>query len=273
LRESLAAAAQSLAANENAAQFGEALQAGELGQAGAAAAQLADDLDALNDDQRQALAGDLAETATALQNLDSELAGALNEAAEALQAGDTAAAQEALREAGGLLQQRQQEAAAATQASNAAQQLAEGRSNVAQAGSQEDAEIGEQGSGGAEETSDTGQQGAEGVTPLNGEGQPGAGEPSSGGGSSANVFVPEPLDLSEIEGTDIELPAECLADPAACGPLLEERPADFGEEGSLVPYEQVFGDYRDAANEALSEGQIPLGLRGLVRDYFSSLEP
>jgi hypothetical protein len=278
LRENLAAAAQSLAANENAAPLGETLQAGALGQSGAAAAQLADDLAALTDDQQQALAGDLAETAAALQNLDGELAGAFNQAAEALERRDTAAAQEALREASGLLQQRQQEMAAAAQAGSAAQQLADGRANVAEAGRQEGAEIGEQGGGRTEgsgdlATGDTVEEGAEGVTPLNGEEQSGAGELSSGSGSGANVFVPDSLDLSGFEGTDIELPAECLADPAACGSLLEERPADIGEEGSLVPYEQVFGDYRDAANEALSEEPIPLGLRGLVREYFSSLEP
>jgi hypothetical protein len=275
LRESLDNAGQPLAENASASLLGEALQNGQLGEAGAAVAQLADDLPALTPDQQQALAAGLAETAAALQNVDSELAGTFNEAAEALQAGDTAGAQAALREAGGLFQERQQEAAAASQAANAAAQLAEGRSEVAQAG--EGAALGttlEQESGGAGENGDAGQTGAEpGVTPLDGEGQPEAGSPTGGGGSGGNVFVPDPVDLSGIEGTDIELPAECLADPSACGPLLEERPADFGEEGSLVPYEQVFGDYRDAASEALSDEQIPLGLRGLVRDYFSSLEP
>jgi hypothetical protein len=276
LRESLAAAGQPLAENESAAALGEALQNGQLGQAGAAAAQLADDLGNLTSGEQSALAQDLAETAAAMQNLDSELATALNEAAEALQTGDTAAAQDALREAGGILQERQQEAAAASQADSAAQQLAEGRGEVAQAG--ENSQAAEQGSEGAEETGDLeagemGQQDAEGATPLNGEGQSGAGGPAAGGGSGGSVFVPDAVDLSGIEGTDIELSAECLADPEACGPLIADRPTEFGEEGSLVPYEQVFGDYRDAANEALSSESIPLGLKGLVRDYFSSLEP
>jgi hypothetical protein len=282
LRESLSAAGQPLAENEAAATLGEALQSGQLGLAGAAAAQLADDLATLDLDQQQALAQDLAETAAGLQNLDSELAGALNEAAEALAAGETAAAQQALREAGGILQERQQELAAAAQAGSAAQQLAEGRGEVAQAGEGEPA-AGEQGSGGTEETGESGsaetgsgeagQAGEGGATPLNGEGPTGAGEAEGGDSSGANVFIPDPADLSGIEGTDIELPAECLANPETCGPLLEDRPAAFGEEGSVVPYEQVFGDYRDAANEALAGDYIPLSLKGLVRDYFSSLEP
>jgi hypothetical protein len=42
---------------------------------------------------------------------------------------------------------------------------------------------------------------------------------------------------------------------------------------STVPYNQVFSDYSDAANQALESDYIPLGLRDVVRDYFSSLEP
>jgi hypothetical protein len=87
------------------------------------------------------------------------------------------------------------------------------------------------------------------------------------------VFVPDFVDLSGEQGVDIELPAECLANPADCGGLLSENPTEFTNEGSTVPYEQVFGDYQDAANEALQDDYIPLGLKGYIRDYFSSLEP
>jgi hypothetical protein len=85
--------------------------------------------------------------------------------------------------------------------------------------------------------------------------------------------VPDLVDLSGTEGVDVELPAECAANPENCGALLNETPTEIGDESSVVPYEQVFGDYRDAANEALSDDYIPLGLKGYIRDYFSSLEP
>jgi hypothetical protein len=75
------------------------------------------------------------------------------------------------------------------------------------------------------------------------------------------------------EGVEIELPAECVANPANCGSLLNQTPSEFGDESSLVPYSQVYGDYRDAAYEALSDDYVPLGLKGYIRDYFSSLEP
>ena len=55
--------------------------------------------------------------------------------------------------------------------------------------------------------------------------------------------------------------------------MLSETPSEFGNETSNVPYDQVYGDYRNAANEALSSDYIPLGYKGYIRDYFSSLEP
>ena len=69
------------------------------------------------------------------------------------------------------------------------------------------------------------------------------------------------------------MPAECIANPESCGALLNETPTEFGDETSTVPYSQVFGDYRDAAYEALNDDYIPLGMKEYVRDYFSSLEP
>ncbi|MDQ7036673.1 MAG: hypothetical protein Q9P01_18125 [Anaerolineae bacterium] len=40
-----------------------------------------------------------------------------------------------------------------------------------------------------------------------------------------------------------------------------------------VPYNQVFRTYEDAANRALENDYVPLGMQDVVRDYFSSLQP
>ena len=40
-----------------------------------------------------------------------------------------------------------------------------------------------------------------------------------------------------------------------------------------VPYNQVYGEYNNAAHDAIRSGDVPIGLRPVVRDYFSSLEP
>jgi hypothetical protein len=55
--------------------------------------------------------------------------------------------------------------------------------------------------------------------------------------------------------------------------LISETDSQFGDEQSLIPYNQVFGDYRDAAYQAMDDNYVPLGLKAYVRDYFSSLEP
>jgi hypothetical protein len=101
----------------------------------------------------------------------------------------------------------------------------------------------------------------------------GAGGPGPGGGHSETVYVPGPVDLSAEGGAEIELPAECIVAPENCGSLINESATDFGDEQSLVPYETVFGDYRDAAFEALEGDYVPLGMKSVVRDYFSLLEP
>ncbi|MCA9969920.1 MAG: hypothetical protein KC425_06885, partial [Anaerolineales bacterium] len=116
LQARLDAAGQPLAENAASQSLGEALQNGQLAQAGAAAAALADNLPALSAEEQAELAQDLAETAAALAEVDPALAQALADAAQALQAGDVAAAQQALQQAAGTLQQRAQEMAAAQQA-------------------------------------------------------------------------------------------------------------------------------------------------------------
>lgn len=45
-----------------------------------------------------------------------------------------------------------------------------------------------------------------------------------------------------------------------------------GNSGSSVPYNQVFGEYRDEAFESLNNFNIPEGMKEIIKDYFSSLE-
>lgn len=69
-------------------------------------------------------------------------------------------------------------------------------------------------------------------------------------------------------GPEIEL------DPNSSNAPIQEGEFSQNASGNTsVPYNQVFSDYSDAANRALESDYIPLGLRDVVRDYFSSLEP
>jgi hypothetical protein len=271
--EALAEAAAALSENEVAADLAEALAAGQLVEASAAAGELADALGGLMAEERADLAERLAKTAAALSEADPQLADALERAADSLAEGDVAAAQQALGESAAALNERAANAAAAAQASSAAEQLDAARGAVAQGGAPaagEGAGEGSPGEGsGGESPGTTG-----GETAGSGTQQGGAGGASEGGGHVENVFVPPTADLSG-EGENVELDAQCQIDPANCGPVGGQSPSPLeeGAAGGQVPYDSVFGDYRDAAFEALSSGDIPLSLQDLVRDYFTALEP
>ncbi len=82
----------------------------------------------------------------------------------------------------------------------------------------------------------------------------------------APIYAPERI--GGEGGEQLFLQPESSDDPA-----IEGNFAENAAGASTVPYNQVFSDYRSAANRALDSGYIPLGLRDLVRNYFSSLEP
>jgi hypothetical protein len=303
LRRALQEAGSSLADSGAGEALGGSLQQGELSGAAAAAAQLAESLDLLSNGEVAELADGLAASAASLADVDSQLSQALDGAAQSLRDGERTGAAERLRDAAGTLQQRALESAVSQRAAEAADQLNQGRQAVAQAGdassggadgTAEGAAEGQgqgqgsgqgsgQGAGAGSGSSSGGSSGTGSGTGSGGgsggglgqqtEQGSGVGGPGAGGGHAEHVFVPPYTDLSGEAGVNIELPAECLANPSECGGLLSESPTEFTSEGSAVPYSQVFGDYRNAAYEALADDYIPLGLKGYVRDYFSSLEP
>lgn len=278
LRAAMAQAAAALNGNEAAASLAEALQSGQPGQASTAAGALADSLASLSAEEQATLAEQLAQAAIGLEAVDPKLADALDRATGALAEGDATAAQAALNDAAAALGERGESSAAATkQAGRTADRLEQSRGEIAQAGSTDQ----QSGDGGSDsgQASGTG-QGQSGNSPGSQGSAPGGqqanqGRPGPGGGHVENIFVPGRPGL-EGEGQDLELEARCLADPAACGPLGGLRPSGIDPDtsgGSLLPYDQVFGDYRDAAFEALDRSNIPVNLQNLVRDYFSALEP
>jgi hypothetical protein len=273
LRDALDVVGDTLGENPLTHSLSQALREGQLAAASSSMNQLADDLPDLSPEQIEELAENLSDMAGSLDTLDPELANQISQAAQALESEDTAGAQEALRDSAATLARRSQEQAAAQRAASAVEQLEDSRGALAQAG-------------GSASTSDEGQgdlqsgsgQEAGGSTLDPGPGSQteqgdGAGGPGPGGGPAENVFVPDFMDLAAEGGIEVELPANCTGDPERCGQLLNQTPTIPGDERSLIPYDQVYGNYRDTAYQALESEHIPLGLRGYVRDYFSSLEP
>lgn len=89
-----------------------------------------------------------------------------------------------------------------------------------------------------------------------------------GEGEFEAVNVPRRIGNQANDGSNVQL------DPDASNAPIQE--GDFSENPTgqvTVPYNQVFSDYADAANRALDSDYVPLGLRDVVRDYFTSLEP
>lgn len=295
LQEGLGEAGSSLSGSSGTESLGEAMGQQDLAATAEELRDLVSQLPALTLEEQQEIGRRLSEAAQQLQEINPELAQQLGEAGTSLQQGEVDAAQQALEAAAEQLEQAAGQQALSEAAGQAAEQLQESRSEVAQAGQPQTGQPGEESQTGVTEgqsaqpgqTGQTGEAGEEsqtggssqaGQSGSTGElgsesGQGGVGGTGEGPGSAAQVFVPPFRDLSEFEGVEVELPAECIASPADCGELLGQSPTDITEENSLVPYEQVYSEYANTAYEALEEDYVPLGMKSYIRDYFTSLEP
>ncbi|MDJ0753491.1 MAG: hypothetical protein QNJ45_08245 [Ardenticatenaceae bacterium] len=294
LQDALSEAGGPLSGSSTTQEMAEAMAEQNLGETGRQLRELASQLPSLTEEAQQDIGRRLSEAAQQLQATNPELAEQLATAGTSLQQGDVESAQEALESAAEQLEQAATQQALSEAAGQTAEQLQEGRSEVAQAGQEQSSQQGQQGQEGQTAITEgqqgqtgqsgegqSGQQGQSGQDPGQGqlgqEGQPGEngsfGGTNEGGGSAAQVFVPPFRDLSEFEGVEVELPAECVASPEDCGQLLTQSPTDITSEDSLVPYEQVYSEYANTAYEALEEDYVPLGMKSYIRDYFTSLEP
>jgi len=247
---------------------GEALQEGDFSGAGEA---LADSLDDLSAD-------DLESLADALEASNPELAESLRDAAEALREGDQAAAQEALDEAAGQMAEAGE--GGDPQIGEMADQLREAQGEVAQPGEGEQGEgqMGQaqpiDGTGAGEQPSDQGGLGSgegEQEGPAGGQ-QAGDSVQQSdaaadGGEDEAEIYAPQRI--GGEGGPQVDTPG----DPESGVALQEGEMAENPEGESTVPYSEVYGDYAASVNEALESGYVPLGMRRLVQQYFSRLDP
>ena len=82
----------------------------------------------------------------------------------------------------------------------------------------------------------------------------------------APIFVPRRLGGQSEETLALEPDGSDL-------PVVEGNFTENPEGDVTIPYNQVFSQYQDSVNRALDSGYVPLGLRDVVRDYFTSLDP
>ncbi len=281
-------------------QAADALQSGDLE---TAASELANaDLDTLDAAELDQLADAL--DAASLNSATGELAESLSAAAEAARSGDAQAAEAALADAADSVaetaesaQQAEAVAEAAAEAQQSAQSAAQaGQPSQQGAGQQAQSNNGQSGNGAGNAT-DGGQSGSSGQSNAQGQNGGGVGTGSGSGSSDGSdqsgseagdqsinqgtagangerayeqIFAPQRIGGGE--GIEVEVESD-VETTQGNDILAETRSLPDSDETSLVPYNEVFGDYSQAAGQAIENGDVPVGLRGVVRDYFTLLEP
>ena len=86
----------------------------------------------------------------------------------------------------------------------------------------------------------------------------------------AQVFAP--WERRQGEGKQLTIPGQ---DSGQGETQVKEgqQPLPGAPGPARVPYQEVFYNYLDTANQAIENSYIPNGLKDYVRDYFSQLEP
>jgi septal ring factor EnvC (AmiA/AmiB activator) len=283
--EAMAAQLQAMAKNENP-------QIGDLQAAAQAAEQLAKQMETMSKEEREALAQQLAEMAArAAQAGDTSLAQALAALGQAAQSGDPNAAKSAAQQTAKALQQAQSELANQRAFNQALSQLQTSRQQISGAGQPAQRA---QGSGQGQ-----GQSPGQGQGQNPGQGQ-GQGQAAGGGGTNASSLPPstrtgkagDPTGQGRDSGTgaldsQVYVPRENPQGGNGDQVFIPGQDTGEGETQSseindplgglnnpaLVPYNTVYQEYLDVANQAMDQSAIPSGLKDYVREYFTQLEP
>lgn len=260
----------------------------------------------LAESERQRLANQLDQMARQVQSSDQQMAQNLRQAAQQLRQGQAEQARESLNRAAQSLDRANSTQSQEGSISEAQQRAEQIRRELSRAMSQQQAgqpgEAGQSEAGQAgsteSESFEPGQAGQDGQAGSQGDmseamrgmtGDPGEGfgqgeagkfadgaqgtdasgqsQHSEDSGSSNTVTVPN--SRITTQGETVVLPD--LNPAQRPDPQGRQQPAAAGQ--SSVPYQQVYGQYAQAADEALQNGEVPVSMRDLVRDYFSSLDP
>ncbi len=304
--EALRQAGQGMPPDELTNNLADALQNGDYGRAAEALRKASSrDGRALTPDEAERMARQLEQLARRSQNTDPTFAQNLRQAAQRMREGDSQAAQERLNQAAQRLQQSQRQQQANRDLDQARDQAEAARQNVARASrvgrngqpgagdqqskqggglegqqsnnsdaTQGDAnrQAGEGDNNGSGRQGGRGRQRQAGVDGANESGGQQAGRPTGlagqgeDTGSDNSVYAPGRVGGP---GERVQLPGNSGA--SAANPQGSKNVAADGQ--SVVPYEDVYGDYAKAVDDAIESGGVPADRRDYVRDYFTSLNP
>lgn len=249
--------AETLKQEESTAALSEALEQGDSAAISQAMEQLLQKMAAMDKGQAASLAQQLAE---AVENIsDAELQKALKALEEALENGaDPSEAGEALKNA--LLSQAQMNSALRSS-------LQKLNRNVGQQSLAKKVESNGESPGGEGQGSEG--EGTGGQTTNGGNGGTGTG--TGGQGRGFGHAEPEKIYTRSAAGKD-GYDAQLKGTDSEEGQTTITEHRTMGQAGTSVPYDTVYGQYRNEAMETLENSSVPYGMRELVSDYFATLE-
>lgn len=105
----------------------------------------------------------------------------------------------------------------------------------------------------------------------NGSGTGGVGNGAGGQGRGFGHSEPEKVYTRSAAGKG-SYDAQLTGTDSDQGQTSITEHRTMGEAGTSVPYDTVYGQYRNEAMEALENSSVPYGMRELVSDYFATLE-
>lgn len=249
--------AETLKQEESTAALSEALEQGDEAAISQAMEQLLRKMAAMDRGQATSLGEQLAEAAENIS--DKELQEALKALEEALENGaDPSEAGEALKNA--LLSQAQQNSALRSS-------LQKLNRNVGQQSLAKKVESGSESTGGEGQGGEG--QGNGGKTTNGGNG--GTGNGTGGQGRGFGHTEPEKIYTRSAAGKD-GYDAQLKGTDSEEGQTTVTEHRTMGQAGTSVPYDTVYGQYRNEAMETLENSSVPYGMRELVSDYFATLE-
>lgn len=264
--------------------------------------QLAESMAELEPGEQAELAQALAQLANELaQGGESDLAQALSALAQSVQQGDAASAAGAAQNAAQQLSESQSELSAQAQLQQTLERVQSARQAVAQAGqpSQNAGQSGQSGQGQQAGQQGQGQGSGQQNQTGQGQGQQGQGAGQGGGGSQTNTAPPRtgsgrpnrlpgttgamssgreeeqvyvPWERQPTAGEELFIPGQETGQGES-QVSTQENPLPGAAAPALVPYQEVYQEYLNVANQNMEQSEIPPGLRDYVRDYFSQLEP
>lgn len=223
-----------------------------------------------SDADRQAIAQALQQGASAAGRYDDALANALREAADRASRGESGSTDRAAQEmarAGNALSRQETLERAMSQLQNSRQAIGNGtapqngQGQGQQGGqAQNQAQQGQPGSG-------QGDQGGQGQGQGQGQnGDQGDGQ-SGGAGTGTQARTTDLYNPAAVRSRQVQVPGGDFDRPQ----IAEGSPTDAPDGEARVDYRDVLPTYQQRATKAMQDRYIPLGMKDLVRDYFSSL--